>query len=353
MQVPSGDGPSTKKSFTVSSIDASSDTLTLDSAHNFFTGESVRLYSDNGVVPGGLENNQLYYVVSSSATEVRLAKSLNNANNGTVVDVKNTNGGILTLVSRVTDKIPGELGHPVQYDSAQNNWYVLSSSTTATNTIYNGFVGFSTEIASNNSSTYVRRLSENRDLNSRIYKLRYVVPKEFSNAKAPSKNFVLQESKTVSEESTITDVNSNRNPRVIAGISTSGSTVTVTSERPHGLSVNDRVHIKNVKSSTNTTGTDEAGFNGYYYVTSVSDTKTFTYTNANDGGAFTDNVSTRGSGLPVFERNEYDTTYTIQEVETVQEYVSGIQDGIYYLTCLIGNISPTVSEFSTSSSSRT
>ena len=346
MQVPSGDGPSTKKTFTVSSIDASSDTLTLDSTHNFFTGESVRLYSDNGVVPGGLENNQLYYIVSSSATEVRLAKSLNNANNGTVVDIRNTNGGILTLVSRVTDKIPGELGHPVQYDSAESNWYVLSSSTTATNTIYNGFVGFSTEIASNNSSTYVRRLSENRDLNSRIYKLRYVVPKEFSNAKAPSKNFVLQESKTVSEETTISDVNSNRNPRVIAGISTSGSTVTITSERPHGLSVNDRVHIKNVKSSTNTAGTDEAGFNGYYYVTSVSGTKTFTYTNANDGGAFTDNVSTRGSGLPVFERNEYDTTYTIQEVETVQEYVSGIQDGIYYLTCLIGNISPTVSDFS-------
>ena len=48
----------------------------------------------------------------------------------------------------------------------------------------------------------------------------------------------------------------------------------------------------------------------------------------------------------MLEKNEYDTTYTIQEVDTIQDYISGQQDGIYYLTCLIGNISPTVSEFS-------
>ena len=27
--------------------------------------------------------------------------------------------------------------------------------------------------------------------------------------------------------------------------------------------------------------------------------------------------------LPAFERKEYDTTYTIQEVETIQDYISG------------------------------
>ena len=43
--------------------------------------------------------------------------------------------------------------------------------------------------------------------------------------------------------------------------------------------------------------------------------------------------------------------YIIQEVQTLQEYIDGIQDGIYYLTCLIGNISPTVAEFSDQSTS--
>ena len=352
MQAPVGDGPSTKKSFTVTrsanvnDINVSTNVLTLNADHNLFTGESVRVYSDNGVLPDGIKNEQIYYVITTAdANKIQLANSFNNASNGSAVDIKNTNGGIISIVSRVTDKIPGELGHPIQYDSSQNNWYILTDS--ATNGIYSqAVVGYSTAIAANNSSTYIQRTPENRDLTDRIYKLRYVIPKEFSNAKAPTKNFILQESKTVAEETVITDVNSNRNPRIIAGISTAGDTVTVTSERPHGLSVNDRVRIKNVKSSTNTEGLDDAGFNGYHFVTEVSGTKEFKYITTVNGGSFTDNISTRGSTLPAFERNEYDTTYIIQEVETVQEYVDGIQDGIFYLTCLIGNISPTVSEYS-------
>ena len=352
MQAPVGDGPSTKKLFTVTrtanvnDINVSTNVLTLNANHNLFTGESVRVYSDDGVLPDGLKNEQIYYVITTGdADKIQLANSVNNASNGSAVDIKNTNGGIISIVSRVTDKIPGELGHPIQYDSSQNNWYILTNN--STNGIYDqAVVGYSTAIAANNSSTYIQRTPENRDLSDRIYKLRYVIPKEFSNAKSPTKNFILQESKTVTEETVITDVNSNRNPRIIAGISTSGNTVTVTSERPHGLSVNDRVRIKNVKSSTNTDGLDGLGFNGYHMVTEVTGTKEFKYITTVNGGSFTDNISTRGSNLPAFERNEYDTTYIIQEVETIQEYVDGVQDGIFYLTCLIGNISPTVSEFS-------
>ena len=67
-------------------------------------------------------------------------------------------------------------------------------------------------------------------------------------------------------------------------------------------------------------------------------------------GNFTDNIETLRDGndpslIPTISKNEYDTTYIIREVEVVQEYEDNIQDGIYYLTCLIGNISPTVSEF--------
>ena len=354
MQVPSGDGPSAKKSFKVSrsananNINVSTNALTLTSNHTLFTGESVKVYSDNGVLPDGIVYDRTYYAIvggSLGTNEIKLANSFNNANEGIAVDIKNASGGIIEVCSRVTDKIPGDLGHPIQYDSTENNWYILTNSTS--NGVFDSaIVGYSTAIAANNSSTYVQRVPENRDLSDRIYKLRYVIPKEFANAKAPTKNFILQESKTVNEESAITDINSNRNPRIIAGISTSGSTVTVTSEKPHGLFVNDRVRIKNVKSSTNTTGLDDEGFNGYYTVTAVTGTKGFQYTNANNGGTFTDNISTRGIDLPAFERNEYNTTYIIQEVETLQEYIDGIQDGIFYLTCLIGNISPTVAEFS-------
>ena len=44
----------------------------------------------------------------------------------------------------------------------------------------------------------------------------------------------------------------------------------------------------------------------------------------------------------MFERNEYDTTYIVQDVDQIQEYIPEQQDGVYYLTVLTGNVSPTV-----------
>ena len=41
-------------------------------------------------------------------------------------------------------------------------------------------------------------------------------------------------------------------------------TSVVTTEIPHKLSVGDRVRIRNVKSSTNTTGADNSGYNGLF-----------------------------------------------------------------------------------------
>ena len=351
MQVPTGQGPVAQKTFTVTQTiginDISSNILTLNTIHNFYNGESVRVFSDNAIVPDGLENGALYYVIGISTTTIKLAKTINNVNDNIPVEIKNANGGILTIVSRISDKLSGDPGHPIQFDSTNKNWYIIGSGTTATNQIYQGFKNNPITIAANNSSTFIQRKSENRDLTDRIYKLRYVIPKDYTDAKIPAKNYVLQESSTVKEDSTITTINSNRNSHVIAGISTVGSTVTVTSEIPHRLSVSDRVRIGKVVSSTNLTAADNAGFNGYFVVTSVPSSKTFTFTNTYNGGTFVNNVSTRGDNLPVFSRNEYDTTYTIENVETVQEYSSGLQDGIYYLTCLIGNISPTAAEFTT------
>ena len=351
MQVASGDGPISQKTFTVNSIGfgVTANQLTLNTTHNFYNGESVRIYSDTGIVPDGLENGELYYTIVGGASTISLAKTINNANSAAPTDaisIKNTKGGVLSIVSRVTDKLPGDPGHPIQFDTANKNWYILSSSSTTTNTIYKALKDNTSTISSNNSSTFIKRKSENRDLTDRIYKLRYVIPKEYTNAKPPVQHYVLQESKIVSEDSTITDVRSNRNSHIIAGITTVGSTVTVATERPHRLSISDRVRIRNVASSTNPNYLDNLGFNGYFTVSTIPSTKSFTFTNPNNGGTFANSISTRDANLPVFSKNEYDTTYTIQNVETIQDYSSGTQDGIYYLTCLIGNISPSATSFS-------
>ena len=107
------------------------------------------------------------------------------------------------------------------------------------------------------------------------------------------------------------------------------------------MHVNDRVFLSNIKSSTNTTAAANAGFNGYYNVVTTPSTKSFTYNVVGDGGTFD-----ATSNQPRFARNEYNTTYFIQDVETIQEYDEALADGIYYLTCQKVTVSPTVSEFS-------
>lgn len=48
---------------------------------------------------------------------------------------------------------------------------------------------------------------------------------------------------------------------------------------------------------------------------------------------------------PLGGNTEYTNTYYIFEVEEYQKFIAGTQDGIYYLTVLLGNISPTASNF--------
>ena len=365
MQVPVGDGPQGKKVFEVERaaganvIDVATDIITLSADHNFITGESIRINSDNGRLPDGIKPDTKFYVItiagSGNEAKIKIASTLNNALNGSAVDIKNTKGGFITIESRVTDKLPGEVGHPIQYDTTNSNWFVTSSSLLNTNKIYEVFNGTtggtanSTIIAANNAIPYVQRVPENRDLTDRVYKLRYVIPRDFKNAKAPTKNFILQESKTTIEESTIDSVIKNRNPRLIANVTRSGATITIRSEKDHDISVGDRVHLKNIVSVGNTTGKNESSYNGYFNVATVPTNLTFTVQNTlvGAGDTYTDQIHairTDASGditkLPAFERNEYKTTYIIQDVETIQEYDSQVQDGVYYLTVLRSDISP-------------
>ena len=351
MQVASGDGPSAEKRVGVSSIVTGDNaTVNLSSAHSFITGETVRVYSDNGYTPDGIENEStIYFAINKTSTSIQLAKTRNAADADNAIAIKNENGGLLEIVSLVTDKVPGDPGHPIQFDSAIGSWFVTSSNTTTTNKIYDALIT-NPNIEGGNSSTYILREPENRDARDRIYKLRYVIPKDYRGAnvaKAPEKYYTLQESSTTTEDTSIENVNSNRNPRIISGITTSGTLVTVTTELPHNLHINDRVFLSNIKSSTNPTAAVNTGFNGYYDVVTTPSTKSFTYNVVGDGGTFD-----ATSDQPRFARNEYNTTYFIEDVEEIQEYIPNVgtqdngQDGVYYLTCQKVTVSPTVSEFS-------
>ena len=84
MQSKSGTSVSAyKKEFKVSSFTKETDTpasqLTLDGSHSFLDGESVRIYSDNGILPDGIEYGRQYYVIDTGATTIRLSKTFNGA----------------------------------------------------------------------------------------------------------------------------------------------------------------------------------------------------------------------------------------------------------------------------------
>ena len=45
----------------------------------------------------------------------------------------NEKGGVLNVVSRVSDKNAGDLGHPIQFDTTNSQWYVQVSTAATEN----------------------------------------------------------------------------------------------------------------------------------------------------------------------------------------------------------------------------
>ena len=363
MPIPgAGDGASARKIFTVSrnnnSNVISSNILTLTSNHNFFNGESVRILSDDGYVPDELVNDGLYFVITNTfdgsltANTIKLAATFNDATVGTPfpVTITNTVGGILSIESRVTDKKPGDLGHPIQFDTTNSNWFIVGSGTTSQNKINQSFITNRSILGDQSSLGFVLRKSDNRLLNDRIYRLRYVIPKEFINAKEPSVSYIIQESSTVGvssvlEYNEVGDTTKQRNVKIIADAVYGSNIITFTTEKPHGFNVYDSVVVNKVISSDNPTGVGQSGYNETYTITSVPTTKTFKVTTAKTTlGTFGNPISLRDVNLPTVSRNQYRNTYLISSVDTIQQYISGEKDGIYHLICLDGSVSPSTSD---------
>ena len=333
--------------------------ITLTAAHDFLTGESVRVISDSGQLPDGVNPNSLYYTIISGLTtntNIKLAKTLNDAIDGTALSI-NDKGGVLTVVSRVSDKNSGDIGHPIQWDPTQSQWYTKVSATD--NTIYDRIVGLgSTALGSATPRTFITRKSDTRNALDTIYRARYVIPASLGGqvAKPPSDGFIVQESNTSIGSTdgeiqtyfgtgSLTNENQQRNFRFISGVTQSGVDVTVKTELPHDLSVGSQVELVNVKSSSNTAGVGNSGYNQSYIVNSIGDSKTFSVGLSTVAGTFTNNTSGRNTALPYFKRKSYDNTYFVYRHQESQPYVTGEQDGVYYLTLLNASNSPTVSPF--------
>ena len=111
--------------------------FTLTEDHQFIQGESVRVISNDGRLPDGLEHNKVYFAIVDGLgnDKIQLAQTLNDSLTGNNISINNL-GDTLVIESRVSDKIAGDIGHPVQYDTTENQWYVNVSGASTENNIY-------------------------------------------------------------------------------------------------------------------------------------------------------------------------------------------------------------------------
>ena len=343
-----------------------SNTITLTQAHSFLNAESVRVVSNNGQIPDGLFSNTIYYVITNdnansgltTTTQIKIAKTQNDAVSGDAITINNK-GGILKVVSRVSDKNSGDIGHPIQYDATNSQWYVGVSTTLSENTIYSKVKSLGSSVLGEATPrTYITRKQDNRNSSDTIYRIRYVIPSSTggSYARPPSDGFIIQESNTsigstASEIQTyfgngsLTNENQQRNFRFIARAEWSANVAKISTELPHNLSVGSEVELVNIKSSNNTTAESGIGFNGTYSITGISSAKQFSIGISTNPGTFTSDTGSRNTNLPYFKRKKYKNIYYIFRSHEVQRYISGQQDGIYYLTVLNSSNNPSVAPF--------
>lgn len=335
---------SSVKVYDVSSVSSSTFTI---GTHNLQTGEKIIILSDSGDYPENIKEHKVYYAIRSSSTQVKVASSYTNAVLGENITLYG--GTELHVLSRVSDKESGDIGSPVQFDPENSNWFIHTNSN---NLIYNAFLSGGVELYGDSTDlSYVNRVSDERSLDEKLYKLRVVIPKELANAKDPENGFVIQTSSSTGARNNAdftrtsiasTDYGYNKNLRFIASCSVNTNTVTVISELPHNLQNGDIVIVRNVTCTNNTTGEDNIGYNGRFVVT-VSDDVTFSYSttdtfgNVHSPGTFTNNVNNRNIALPRFERNDLQANLYVYRNEVISPYIYNTQDGIYHLYVLDAN----------------
>ena len=340
-----------------------SSVITFKENHQFENGETIRVVSDNARLPDGLNSNQIYFAITSgvSANQIKIAATPNDAVNATAVSINNL-GGNLKVESRVSDKVCGDIGHPVQYDTSAEQWYISVSTSSVENTIYNTLVDLGTAgLGEATPRTFISRQPASRGLDDTIYRMRYVIPagSGITSARPPRETFVISMSNDVTGATdtevdyaynpgsvTLNNENEMRNFSFIRNANWNGGTASYATELPHHLSIGTKVQINNVISSNNTTGVAGSAYNGEFTVTGITSANQFEVAGTSyNPGFFNNNTSNRITTLPTFQKISGNVNFYIYDVNQITEYVSGEQDGVYYLTGLAADNVPLVAPF--------
>mgnify|MGYP005705040545 CR=1 FL=1 len=186
-------------------------------------------------------------------------------------------------------------------------------------------------------------------VSDKIYSLRYVIPKESLDARPTIPGYTLQESNTVGVSTSsefindIPDVITQRNLRILKSIDRDSNTgiTTVVTEKPHNLIKGDQVQLRNVKSTDNSSGNINVGYNIVTDVVGITSSKGFELKFVDTSPGTQIAHGGRDQNLPVVARWKHKDTFTVYRSETVKAHDFQRQDGVYHLICVDSSISPT------------
>ena len=192
-----------EKSYTVSFINGNIFTI---GSHNLKTGEKIIVQSKKGDLPENLTEHIVYFAITNeidlslNAQQIKIAASFTYAFLNEEIQTYGGDPNLDIIInSRVSDKDAGDIGSPIQYDSANSQWYINVGSG---NGIYNSFfdsgIGYDPDDENKYSEStdlaFVTRIADERSLDEKVYKLIVVIPKESVNAKNPEIGFIMQDS---------------------------------------------------------------------------------------------------------------------------------------------------------------
>ena len=322
----------------------SNSVFTAVAGHKLTDGEKIILISDDGDLPENVEEKTIYFAIVDSPSQFKIASSKTNADNEEFIRVYG--GTNLKVLSRVSDKNSGDIGHPVEFDSSQGQWFI---NVNVGNNIYSAINSLGVSgLGARTEPSFVKRVADTRGLDDKIYKVRLSIPKEISNSKNPENGFIIQESSTtgVRTDGDFTkndalgrdDFGFERNPRFISSCTFNNASkiVTITAERPHDLKIGDSVTVKNVKDTTNTNGTIDKGYNGQFTITGIPNSLTFQYSTGDVTipSFATNDFDVKVSSFPRFERTDLKSNIYLFRNTIVSQYIDGTQDGVYQVFAL-------------------
>ena len=98
---------------------------------------------------------------------------------------------------------PGDTGHPLQYDTYHQNWYLRVTAATSGDQNVNGTTGYKGihyHLGSEGfyadslftGSSYTQRIADNRSSRDRTYRMRYTVDNSSALSREPINGYVLQ-----------------------------------------------------------------------------------------------------------------------------------------------------------------